>query len=347
MLNFRCYPSTACGFAPEGAVFSGRNGSGKTGILEAIHMLLTGRSQRGSKKREMICFGSDEACLDGVFSEGNVSTDVRIGFSRDNRIILKKNGSAVHSFSDFFGTCAMVSFGPQDHFTVSGDPEYRRSFMDMFLSQTDRPYLDSLIGYRKNLDQRNTMLRNGGDPLLLDIYEESLAQNGADIIAARHGFIEGLNKLITQIHGEISDGRDNCSLEYSTSTDTEEALRQALSANRKRDIENGFTSIGPHRDDLKILVNGKSVKHYGSQGQQRSLAVSMKLAALDLLGEKRRARIVLVDDAFSDLDSARTGRIFSFISGKGQLFVSTLLDEHQYLKGLARFSIGDGQAIPQ
>jgi len=342
LINFRSYPELSITFPPEGALLEGLNGAGKSNLLESIHLLCTGRSQRGASRADMIAHGQDAAYAEGEFcgnssgnSNGNGNGDpvsAAIGFSRDRKVVMKRGGEEVRSFSEWFGERPVVSFGTDDLELVYGAPETRRKFLDMLISQTDRAYLNALASYRRNMACRNALFGKTGDPAQYEIYERAMAESGALLVSRRLEAAGELSALMAGFYAEISGGGEAAGLEYISKFKCDSACvnewqnlyLNTLAERRNRDAELMYTAHGPHRDDLRFLLDGKPARAYASQGQCRSFALSLKLGSAAFL-ERRRGdgMIFLIDDAVSELDPERTSRAYPLLEGRGQIFIAT------------------------
>jgi DNA replication and repair protein RecF len=351
LTTFRNYHSLHFVFPEEGAIFEGINGSGKTNILEAIYILCTGRSQRGSKRSEMINFGSDNAYIEGEFKDGDRSAVASMGFSRDKKVVMKYEGVVVKKFTEWFGKRPVISFGTDDLQLVSGSPELRRRFIDILCSQIDSEYLKSLITYKHFLSCRNQILSSNFDKIQCEIYEEQMAHSGADIFIKRKEIISYLGPFLESYYREISGDRESAGLLYEPSVSCEcssknewkNVFYELLKERRSRDIETGFSTVGPHRDDIRFLLNQKPSKIYGSQGQCRSIVLSLKLSSVSCLEYFRQDRMIfLIDDALSELDQDRTSRVLPLIENKGQVFIATPVFNSSIKKSLLRCKVKDG-----
>ena len=334
----------------------GLNGAGKTNLLESIHVLCTGRSQRGAARVDMISHGQDTAYVEGDFcyggdvggdrdGGGDINPDnnligatghriinTAIGFSRDKKLVMKKDGTDIRSYTEWFGERPVVSFGTNDLELVYGAPETRRKFIDMLISQIDRQYMDALMSYRKNMLSRNALFGRTDDPVQFEIYEQAMALSAAEIAFTRMEIVRELSGLISDYYSEISPQKEPVTVEYfpkfkcdfTCVSDWQNLYLNTLSDRRKKDAELMFTGAGPHRDDLRFLLDGRAAKSYASQGQCRSFALSLKLGSALLL-ERRRGvgMIFLVDDAVSELDPERTSRVYPLLEGRGQIFIAT------------------------
>ena len=330
--NFRNHKETDLTLPPGGAIFEGINGSGKTNLLESIYMLCTGRSQRGAKRSDMISFGAECSFLEGKFcDEDGLTTAASVGFSRDKRISMNIDGRPIQSFSDWFGHRPVVSFGSDDLMLVSGSPEHRRRFLDIVGSQIDSEYLDALISYRHWLSCRNHLLNENIDVIQCETYEEKMAETGAEIVIKRKEIISVLSLYLADFYAEISGKREKADLHYEpgfacdfiSKNEWKNVFYNMLRQRRKRDIQTGYTTIGPHRDDLCFLLNDKPAKIFGSQGQCRSIVLSLKLSSVNCIEKYRKEKMIfLIDDAIAELDPQRTSMVFPLVEKRGQVFIA-------------------------
>jgi DNA replication and repair protein RecF len=334
--NFRNHEALSMSFPKEGALFEGANGAGKTNILEGIHILCTGRSQRGAARADMIAYGQEAAFVSGdfCFDDGNGVTvqSAALGFSRDKKTVMKIDGENVGSYTEWFGERPAVSFGADDLELVYGAPEARRKFLDMLVSQTDRAYLSALLSYRRAMACRNALLGKTGDTVQFEVYEQAMAEAAAKLVFGRMEAVRELSLLTGEFYADISDGAETAAVEYAPKIkcdifDTKErqnAYFILLAQRREKDAELMYTAVGPHRDDLRFTLGGRAAKGHASQGQCRSLALSLKLGSTRFIEQKRRGGMVfLVDDAVSELDPERTSRVYPLLEGRGQVFIAT------------------------
>jgi DNA replication and repair protein RecF len=349
LLNFRGYSGLTIAFPKEGALLEGLNGAGKTNLLESIHVLCTGRSQRGAPRVDMISHGQDTSYIEGDFCYGDGdgtdnaiadaagpaagrTVNTAIGFSRDKKLVMKRDGTDIRSYSEWFGERPVISFGTDDLELVYGAPETRRKFIDMLISQIDRGYMDALASYRKNMLSRNALFGRTDDPIQYEIYERAMAVSAAKIVFTRREIVTELCGLVNDYYSGISPQKEPVSVEYLSKfkcdfaciSDWQNLYLNTLFDRRKRDAELMFTGAGPHRDDLRFSLNGRTARAYASQGQCRSFALALKLGSA-LLSERRRGggMIFLVDDAVSELDPERTSRVYPLLEGRGQIFIAT------------------------
>lgn len=338
LTDFRNYETLSLSFPPEGVLLRGSNGSGKTNLLEAIHVLCTGRSQRGVRRGTMIRIGRRYAHIAGTFRESGSerSSTASIGMGRDGSLAMQRDGRRIDMLSRWFGAAGVVAVGPDDMRLVQGGPSDRRGFMDMLLSQASPDYLDHLVAYRRNLLNRNRLLARHGDDLHMGICEEGMAEHGAAIMESRRSLGIRLGPFFADFCEKMSIGAETGALEYRPSISDEnggengnekswkDVFLQGLRKTRKRDRDLGFSSIGPHRDDLTIRINDQPAKVLASQGQSRSLALSLRLGSVAYLEELGVGNtLFLVDDVFAELDDARVKRIWPVLQGRGQLFATT------------------------
>jgi len=337
--NFRNHEALSLPFPKEGTLFEGPNGAGKTNILEGIHLLCTGRSQRGAARTDMIAYGQEAAFVSGDFCFGDDDADggvtvqsAALGFSRDKKTVMKINGENVGSYTEWFGERPAVSFGADDLELVYGAPEARRKFLDMLISQTDRAYLSALLSYRRAMACRNALLSKTGDAIQFEVYEQAMAETAAELVFVRVEAVRELSALTSGYYAEISGGAEAADVEYAPkikcdildTKDWQNVYLTSLAERRERDAELQYTAIGPHRDDLRFTLGGRAAKNHASQGQCRSFALSLKLASARFIERKRGGGMVfLVDDAVSELDPERTSRVYPLLEGRGQVFIAT------------------------
>lgn len=352
--HFRNYPQVSIDLPEKGALFSGLNGSGKTNLLEAIYFLCTARSQRNASRDAMISFDSDFSYIEGTFKQKTdaVQKTNSIGFSRDKKVSMKAGGAVISSFSKWIGHCTVISFGPDDIMLVRGLPKERRMFIDLCISQIDSRYLESLINYKKNCAQRNILLSSNINDLQLDLYERNMARWGAFIFFKRQEILSFMKPYFSQFYSEICGSGESGSIEYrpsircdnNTLADWENVFYTGLKSTRKTDIQYGFTSIGPHRDDILLSLNGKGAKSFASQGQCSTLTLSLRMCSIICSEQyKQDTLIFLFDDALTYLDHKRTLQVFPLIEKKGQIFFTTSSSIAPFIADIPRFNIENGR----
>lgn len=337
-------------FNPDGAIFIGENGCGKTNILESIHFMAMGRSQRSVSRRELVNFDSYETFIECVFSdiENNRKKTISIGFDKNKKLIMKQNKIQINTFSELFGSIGVVSFGSHDAMLIYGEPSFRRKYMDMVISQVDEKYLKNLIVYKHNLLQRNKILSLNILDDSISIYEEKMAECSSYIFIKRAKLFDTIGTMFSDVYKTICGNVEYAGLVYRTSLmqncETREewvsCFLKSLKDNRKKDQSLGYTTTGPHRDDFKCYLNDKLTKSFGSQGQCRSMALSLRLCSMHYLQKNsEKSVLLLLDDAFSELDMGRKQRFFSLIEDKGQVFLTSLSDNESFNKNFNNYII--------
>jgi DNA replication and repair protein RecF len=355
--EFRNYSSLALKFAPQGALLRGSNGSGKTNVLEAIHVLCLGRSQRQASRTHLIQRGASACHLRGCFvpADGALTLDAAIGFGRDGTVRMSSNGMRVATMREWFSHGAVVSFGPDDLGLVKGEPGVRRRFIDMLIAQIDAAYLDHLVAYGRVILNRNRLLGESSvDEALLDVYDEQLAHHGGYLYAKRVEVMSLCQELFGPVYGQIACDTEQAQVAYRPSIAPEkvgmsswqEVFYNVLKIKRKEDFARGYTTAGPHRDTLLFFINGHQARWYGSQGQCRSLALALRLSSVGCLEQyKREPMLFLVDDAFSELDDVRAAQVYSLIQSKGQVFLTTPSQQLPFAVSMPQYRIEQGTIV--
>lgn len=352
---FRNYPELEIEFPDEGAVFEGQNGSGKTNLLESIYLLCTGKSQRNAKKVNMIHYNSEFSFIEGEFLSDQLTYVVAsYGFDKSKKIVMKLNETVIGSVTEWFGKRPIVSFGVDDLDLVYGSPEIRRKYIDITCSQVDSDYLPILLKYAFYLKCRNHLLTNHFDPVQCEIYEQKMAETGSYLISKRENIINEINIHYQSFYQEICNHKEIVEMVYKPSISCDCSSRQdcknvfynMLRERRKKDLETGFSSVGPHRDDIWFLLNDKQAKHFGSQGQCRSIALSLKLSSVVCIEKYRKEKMIfLIDDAVSELDPQRTSRVIPLVESKGQLFIASPKFSIPLRQSLLKFTISEGNVV--
>lgn len=326
--RFRNYNAQQISFDDGVNIFFGNNGEGKTNILEAIYMLSLGRSFRTNKEKDMISLGFETSYVKAMVESGGREYKIEYRIDAKSKKAIKINGIPISKITELLGIINVVIFSPEDLGLVKDGPKERRNFIDRELSQLRPKYYILLNNYYKSLLQRNNLLKSDFDEILMDVYDEQLASNGVEIIRYRREFIEKIGRIATENHTKISGGKEHLSVLYeqSLSVDTKEEYLKELKASRDKDIFRKTTTRGIHRDDLNIQLGGIDLRSYGSQGQKRSAAISLKLSEIRLVKEiKGEYPIVLLDDIFSELDKQRQQMLLESIQHT-QTFVTTAED---------------------
>ena len=354
--NFRNYRDLEQAFEPGLTVFTGLNGAGKTNVLEAIFLCALGRSHRTGRDSELILMGEMEGMvlLNLTTRGGSRSIREELIYGERKRIFL--DGAPVARSGELMGCLNVVMFSPEDLILVKGGPAERRRFMDMEISQLKPAYYYDLQQYNQALKQRNNLLKEGletaGD--MLELWDEQLSRLGARIEVARAAFCRDLRELAGELHDHMSSGQEELKVEYEPNVPCgdedliREAIADALVGNIEKDLLRGFTSAGPHRDDLLLELNGCDVRTYGSKGQQRTTALSLKLSEIALIERLRQEKpVLLLDDVFSELDEGRRELLLSAIEGCQGFITCTHLGELGAVQDeqLQVFRAGNGRLI--
>lgn len=304
-------------------VLLGNNGQGKTNVLEAMYLVCTGRSHRTRQDRELIRWGAEFAMVGVQAQRRDGSHEVEIVLPTMGRRKIRVSGQEISRSGELMGHVTGVLFSPEDLRTVKDGPAERRRFVDMALSQIRPAYYYALQRYARALKQRNEVLRmNAAAPSLLatlDSWEEQLAAAGAELMRYRRTYIERLSAEAAETHRGIADGREQLEIRYLPSVsdgDDVQSVLKALFAARENDAWRMTTSVGAHRDDVRIFVNGRDVRVYGSQGQQRTAALSMRLSELTVMhDELKEWPMLMLDDVMSELDPGRRRQLIARLKG--------------------------------
>ena len=328
LANFRNYENAHIDFEKNLNMIIGKNGQGKTNLIEAIYMLSLGRSFRTNKDKEMVMFETQNAYISSIVESMDREFKIEIKMGKDIKKAIKINSIPIEKLTDLLGIINIVIFSPEDLKLVREGPKERRAFMDRELSQIRPSYYQNLYTYQKTLLQRNNLLkRDKVDKGLLDVYDMQLASYGFKIMEQRKSFIEKIGPIAKKNHHRISSGKENLSVKYNpninisnkSSNDLEALFKEA----RNEDLNRRTTTIGPHKDDLSIFINDMEIRSFGSQGQKRSAAISLKLSEIELIyEEKDEYPVVLLDDIFSELDIQRQMMLLDNLKGI-QTFVTT------------------------
>lgn len=329
--QFRNYETLELSFDKGTNLFFGDNAQGKTNILESVYLCGTTRSHRGSKDREMIRFGEEEAHICMSIRKGEIPYRIDMHLKKNRTKGIAINGVPVRKASELVGLGNFVFFSPEDLNMIKNGPSELRRFLDMELCQLDRIYLYNLSNYNKTLMQRNKLLKDFSfyqeAAPMLDILDEQLVQYGTVIIRLREGFVRELNEMIQEIHSGLSGRKEILSVAYEPDVERELFAKQLL-ANRERDIRTRTTGRGPHRDDLCFQIDGTDIRRYGSQGQQRTAALSLKLAEIEIV--KRNVKdtpVLLLDDVLSELDGSRQRCLLESIHDIQTMITCTGIDD--------------------
>lgn len=329
--NFRNYENLEISFDEGTNILFGDNAQGKTNILEAAYMSGTTKSHKGSRDREMIRFGEEEAHLKTVVVRGGreYQIDMHLKKNRAKGIAIDK--IPIKKASELFGILNIVFFSPEDLNIIKNGPAERRRFLDSELCQLDRIYLADLTNYNKILAQRNKLLKDMiYRPSLSDtlpVWDMQLIETGKKIIRRRKQFVDELREIVSDIHYRISGWKEDLFLKYEPNID-DIFFEDELSRAKEKDKKLCQTSVGPHRDDLLFSIGDVDIRKYGSQGQQRTSALSLKLSEIELVRKSiSDTPVLLLDDVLSELDSSRQNYLLNNISDTQTIITCTGLDE--------------------
>lgn len=359
--NYRNYDKLYIELDPKLNIFIGQNGQGKTNILEAIFVSGFGKSFRTNKDKELIKM--DEEFTHVKMEVQKDYTDFSVEFTMHNKLKkeIKLNGTSLTKRADLIGNLNVVIFSPEDLKLIKEGPTERRKFIDREISNIKRRYCYDLIEYYKVLDQRNHLLkditRNPKLKSTLDIWDDKLIELGHRLMIERKEFIEKLNILSHSIHKKITDGKENLVLNYLSNIKVKNVYeydkiymvyKRLLEEKLESDMRRGFTSVGPHRDDMSIVIDGVDIRSFGSQGQQRTAALSIKLSEVDIIYEEiGEYPVLLMDDVMSELDVRRQNDLIKSFKNIQTLITITDLNSIQddYKKNAKIFKIENGKVL--
>lgn len=329
--NFRNYESLEMKFSEGTNILYGDNAQGKTNILEAIYLSGTTKSHRSSIDREMIKFHNDESHIRINVLKNEISYKIDMHLKKNRPKGIAINGLPIKKAGELFGIINLVFFSPEDLNIIKDGPAERRRFLNMELCQLNKIYMQNLANYKKILKQRNMLLKElSFRPELkdtLDIWDSQLVNYGSQIIVERSKFINKLNVIIKDIHNNLSGNKEDLEVVYEPDV-TADNFEEKLKKNRDGDIYKKTTGAGPHRDDIIFKISDVDIRKYGSQGQQRTSALSLKLAEIELVKNViHETPVLLLDDVLSELDSNRQNYLLNSIHDIQTIISCTGLDE--------------------
>ena len=334
ILNYKNIGEVTLDFSPKVNCFIGHNGVGKTNVLDAIHYLSFCRSSISNTDSQVIRHGEEFFMLEGRYATDEGEPEiVYCGMKRGTKKHFKRNGKEYRRLSEHIGLIPIVMVAPADNMIIDGQSEERRRLMDMVISQFDHAYIDHLSRYTKALHQRNSLLRQDEEPdaSLLDVLEEQMGYEGECVFAAREAFVNELIPVFQRYYEAISGGREEVGISYESHC-RRGPLCEVIRRDRFKDRAVGYSLHGVHRDDLLFTLGSHQMKREGSQGQNKTFAVALKLAQFDFLKRtaSRTTPLLLLDDIFDKLDSDRVERIVEIVSasGFGQIFVTDTNRDH-------------------
>ena len=331
LADYRNYEALSMEYSEGTNILYGNNAQGKTNILEALYLIATTKSHRGVYDKDLIRFGCSEGHIRCVIIKGGIDYQVDLHLRKGKAKGIAINGQRIKKASELIGLLHIVFFSPEDLSIVKEGPSQRRRFMDMELCQLDQSYLYDLNQYNKVVEQRNKLLRQIMDlPQLestMDLWNDQLVEYGVRIIRRRKEFICDLNEIINEMHGRLSGGTEHLSLTYEPNTDADR-FADELRRVSEREKYIGSTTVGPHKDDFSFLCDEIDLRRFGSQGQQRTCALSLKLSELELvkrmIGEEP---VLMLDDVLSELDTNRQNYLLNSLGGIQTFITCTGLDE--------------------
>ncbi len=329
--NFRNYTRETFTFDAGTNVLYGDNAQGKTNVLEAIYVGGTTKSHKGSNDKEMIRKGENDAHIRFVAHKDGRDISVEVHLHHQGKKGIAIDRLPVKKSEELLGVCHLVFFSPEDLGIIKEGPETRRQFIDMELCQMNKIYMHYLVDYRKNLKQRNALLKQiNENPSLretLEIWNQGLLDNGKKIIELRKEFIEELQSIMQKKHSTLTGGAEHIFMKYEPSV-TAESFEEKLFLAEDRDVFQGTTTVGPHRDDIAFLNGDEDIRKYGSQGQKRTAALSLKMAEIELVEQRIGDKpILLLDDVLSELDRNRQNYLLDQIQGVQTIITCTGLEE--------------------
>lgn len=361
--NYRNYEAVTLNCHPEVNILIGENAQGKTNLLESIYVLALAKSHRTSNDKELIRFNSEYAKIEGELSYRHGTMPLTMFITKKGKQV-KVNHLEQSRLTQYIGHLNVVLFAPEDLNIVKGSPQIRRRFIDMELGQISAVYLNDLAQYQRILKQKNNYLKQlqigqKTDTTMLEVLNQQFAEYALKVTLRREHFIKELETLAQPIHAGITNHRETLTLDYVPSlklsnyeanqSELIEEVLALLNDNLQREKERGVCLYGPHRDDLSFNVNGMDAQTYGSQGQQRTTALSIKLAEIELMNiEVGEYPILLLDDVLSELDDSRQTHLLSTIQHKVQTFVTTTSVEgidHEIMNNAKLYRISQGEIL--
>ena len=351
--NFRNYVEEEFLFENGINILVGQNAQGKTNAAEAIFFLCTGYSPRVNKDKVVVKFGEESADISAVASSnfGDVST--RIVFNKNDKKSVYVNQLEVLKIGEFVGNIHSVFFNPMELKLVQESPEDRRRFMNISLSQMSKSYFYALARYNKILSQRNNLLKNPDYTVIretLPIWDVQIAKEAGKIIKMRNDFLSELSPIANEKQAFLTGGKEKLKMKteegyFGTEEEIAYAVKEDLKTAFEKDLRLGFTTIGPHRDDIKFTLNDEDVRVYGSQGQQRTVALSLKLAEAELFNNKfKEYPVLILDDVLSELDKARQKKLISAVDKMQTIFTTAIFERYAFKdKNYKKFTIENGK----
>ena len=329
--NYRNYEDLSIDFDSGTTILYGDNAQGKTNILEAVYISATTKSHRGSKDREIIRFHQEEAHIRTQVMKSEVLHRIDMHLRKNKTKGIAIDGVPIKRSGELFGVANVIFFSPEDLSIIKNGPSERRRFLDLELCQLDKLYLYHYTNYNKVLNQRNNLLKQiSFKPQLADtieIWNEQLVQYGVELIRARRNFINQLNEILKEIHARLTGNKEQLCIQYECNV-TEDNFAELLQQRQEQDFKYQSTQYGPHRDDMGFYIDDIEVRKYGSQGQQRTAALSLKLAEIEIVKQRiKDTPILLLDDVMSELDENRRDYLLHSINNIQTIITCTGYDD--------------------
>lgn len=331
--NFRNYQQLELKLSPGLNVFKGNNAQGKTNFLESIYFSSIGRSPRLTKEKEIIKWGKDNAKIEIALKKQFFTQKIETNILKNNKKNIKINGLNIRKIGDLIGEMPVIYFSPDEIGLIKDGPSDRRRFMDIDISQLNKTYFYLLCRYEKVLEERNKLLKQTKNIENLydtiDLWDEQLAELASKIIFFRLSFIEKIKEPAQKVHLKITSEKEVLDIKYQgiqikNQQEIKQKLLKTYKTNLKKDFELGYTTVGPHRDDVEIFINNIDVRNFGSQGQQRLATLSLKIAELEIFEQKLGEKpILLLDDVLSELDTKRCKNFLEQIYGYQTILTAT------------------------
>ena len=362
LINYRNYDSIQLDFSPKINVLIGENAQGKTNLMESLYVLSMAKSHRTANDKELIRWEADYGKIKGNIQRKYGHLPLELILSKKGKKA-KVNHLEQTKLSNYIGQLNVVMFAPEDLYLVKGSPQVRRRFLDMEIGQISPVYLHDLLHFQKVLKQRNSILKQHQGKsflkdVMFDVYTEQYIDAAVKVIRKRFQFMDLLQKWAEPIHFGISRGLEKLTVSYHSTSGIQadwseitmkEFLEKKLIEIQRRELDRGLSLIGPHRDDLHFFVNEYDVQTYGSQGQQRTTALSLKLAEIQLIKQEvGEAPVLLLDDVLSELDDYRQSHLLNTIQGDVQTFVTTTSVNgltHETIQQAKMFHVEHGNVV--
>ena len=338
--NFRNHAYLTYDFSPNLNILTGQNAVGKTNVMEAIYYLSLARSFRTTEDIELIQKGKDNAIIDAVVMEGDLKRKIRIIISESGKQILI-NGKKITKLSELSKCMNVILFEPKDVLMFRGSPKARRSFLDINLSKQSQPYFEYITRYNKVLKDRNELLKGDNvDPVLLETTTEMLVKLSGPIVSYRQMYVKDINDILIKITRALTGEEGKLEINYKPFVDYDKDFQKnALEAFKKaeeRDFKSKATTLGVHREDFSISLNGRDIGQFGSQGENRIVALALKLSPYFLIENREKRPIVVLDDVMSELDQGHRQRLIKFVKKFEQVFITATKLE---VEGAAQYRI--------